>query len=143
MALEQTQSSSVSRLRINVLSNIYCNIETLSLGAITIRVDHTPGHTLESSCYVIVDSKGEEVCAFTGDTLFLGDVGRPDLAASEGITTADLAGMLYDSIHGKVLTLPDTCLVFPAHGAGSACGKAIASGLHSTIGEQRKSNYAL
>lgn len=116
--------------------------ETLSLGSISIKVLHTPGHTPESSCYLLRDEKGKDVCVFTGDTLFVGDVGRPDLL--DGIMTKEeLAGMMYDSLRNKLMTLNDDVIVYPAHGAGSACGKNIGKETFSTIGEQKEKNYAL
>jgi len=118
--------------------------EKFSIGKITIEVLHTPGHTLESSCYLLKDEKGKDYCVFTGDTLFVGDVGRPDLAQKgEEITMHDLAGMMYDSIHSKLFPLADDVLVYPAHGAGSSCGKNLGTETFSTIGEQKKHNYAL
>lgn len=118
--------------------------ESFPLGAITIRVLHTPGHTLESSCFLVSDETGKDHSLFTGDTLFVGDVGRPDLAQKgESLTMQDLAGMLYDSLHTKVMTLADEVIVYPAHGAGSACGKNLGPNTYSTIGEQKQNNYAL
>ncbi|CAN5432070.1 MBL fold metallo-hydrolase [soil metagenome] len=116
--------------------------QEFKLGKITLRVLHTPGHTPESSCYLLLDEKGNEHAVFTGDTLFVGDVGRPDLL--DGIISQDdLAGMLYDSLNTKIKTLKDETLVYPAHGPGSACGKNIGKETFSTIGEQKKFNYAL
>jgi glyoxylase-like metal-dependent hydrolase (beta-lactamase superfamily II)/rhodanese-related sulfurtransferase len=116
--------------------------EELKLGKIRFRVLHTPGHTPESSCYLLLDEQGRDYAIFTGDTLFVGDVGRPDLL--DGILSQDdLAGMLYDSLNKKIKTLPDGVIVYPAHGPGSACGKNIGKETHSTIGEQKKFNYAL
>jgi len=118
--------------------------EKFSIGNITIEVLHTPGHTLESSCYLLKDENGKDHCVFTGDTLFVGDVGRPDLAQKgEEITMEDLAGMMYNSIHTKLFPLADDVLVYPAHGAGSSCGKNLGTETFSTIGEQKKHNYAL
>lgn len=118
--------------------------EKFSIGKLTIEVLHTPGHTLESSCYLLKDEKGKDHCVFTGDTLFVGDVGRPDLAQKGAdLTMQDLAGMMYDSIHNKLFPLADEVIVYPAHGAGSACGKALGKETFSTIGEQKKHNYAL
>jgi hydroxyacylglutathione hydrolase len=118
--------------------------ETFSLGSkIKIKVFHTPGHTLESSCYLILDSQGVEQAVFTGDTVFLNEVGRPDLAAKDSeITEKELAGMMYDSIRNKILPLRDELFIFPGHGAGSACGKKISSGGSDTLKNQRKTNYA-
>lgn len=112
------------------------------IGHLTIRVLHTPGHTPESSCYLLLDENRKEHAIFTGDTLFVGDVGRPDLL--DGVMSREeLAGMLYDSLQNKIKTLPDSVIVYPAHGPGSACGKNIGKETFSTIGEQRKFNYAL
>lgn len=98
--------------------------QVFEIGKIKIKVLHTPGHTLESSTYLLIDENGKETAIFSGDTLFLGDVGRPDLAQKSGeITERDLAGMLYESLHSKILPLDDAITVYPAHGAGSACGK--------------------
>ncbi|MEO5682867.1 MAG: rhodanese-like domain-containing protein [Chitinophagaceae bacterium] len=114
------------------------------LGKITIEVLHTPGHTLESTCYLLRDEQGKEHALFTGDTLFVGDVGRPDLAQQgNALTMEDLAGMLHDSIQNKILPLPDDVLVYPAHGPGSSCGKNLGPNTSSTIGEEKRSNYAL
>jgi hydroxyacylglutathione hydrolase len=116
--------------------------EELKLGKLTIKVLHTPGHTPESSSYLLLDENGKEYCVFTGDTLFVGDVGRPDLL--DGIMTKEeLAGMMYDSLRNKLMTLPEAVIVYPAHGAGSACGKNIGKETFSTIGEQKAKNYAL
>jgi glyoxylase-like metal-dependent hydrolase (beta-lactamase superfamily II)/rhodanese-related sulfurtransferase len=116
--------------------------EVLKLGNINIKVLHTPGHTPESSCFLLHDENGNDHCVFTGDTLFVGDVGRPDLL--DGVMTKEeLAGMMYDSLHNKLLPLADEVIVYPAHGAGSACGKNIGKETFSTIGEQRVNNYAL
>lgn len=116
--------------------------EVLKLGNINIKVLHTPGHTPESSCFLLQDEKGKDHCVFTGDTLFVGDVGRPDLL--DGVMTKEeLAGMMYDSLHNKLLPLADEVTVYPAHGAGSACGKNIGKETFSSIGEQRANNYAL
>jgi len=116
--------------------------EEFQVGKVKIRVLHTPGHTPESSSYLLLDEKGKEYAVFTGDTLFIGDVGRPDLL--DGVMTKEeLAGMLYDSLNSKLKVLPDDVLVYPAHGPGSACGKNIGAEKYSTIGEQKKSNYAL
>ena len=118
--------------------------EKFSIGKVTIEVLHTPGHTLESSCYLLKDEKGKDYCVFTGDTLFVGDVGRPDLAQKgDTLTMEDLAGMMYDSIHNKLFPLADDVIVYPAHGAGSACGKSLGKETFSTIGEQKRHNYAL
>ncbi|WP_416438350.1 MBL fold metallo-hydrolase [Phnomibacter sp. MR] len=116
--------------------------ETFSLGELTIEALHTPGHTLESTCWLLRKADGAAHAVFTGDTLFIGDVGRPDLS-SGNLGSEELAGMLYDSLHNKLATLPDDVLVYPAHGAGSACGKNLGPETFSTIGEQKASNYAL
>lgn len=118
--------------------------EELKVGDITIKVLHTPGHTLESTTYLLVDEKGEDYAIFTGDTLFLGDVGRPDLAIKQGaITKEDLAGMLFDSLREKIMPLNDNLIVYPAHGAGSACGKNLSSDTWGYLGDQKSNNYAL
>jgi hydroxyacylglutathione hydrolase len=118
--------------------------ETFSIGKLTIKVLHTPGHTLESSCYLLKDEEGKDHCVFTGDTLFVGDVGRPDLAQKGAeITMNDLAGMMYDSIHAKLFPLADDVIVYPAHGPGSSCGKNLGPNTHSTIGEEKQFNYAM
>lgn len=116
--------------------------ENFRLGNLTIEVLHTPGHTLESTCYLLRDEKNEPYAVFTGDTLFVGDVGRPDLS-SGNMSKDDLASLLYDSLQNKINVLPDQVLVYPAHGAGSSCGKNLGPESHSTIGDQKKTNYAL
>lgn len=116
--------------------------EEFKIGDLTIRTLHTPGHTPESTCYLLLDKSFQEYCVFTGDTLFVGDVGRPDLLDGK-MTGRELASMLYDSLNKKIKTLPDEVLVYPAHGAGSSCGKNIGKETWSTIGEQKKTNYAL
>jgi len=118
--------------------------EVFKIGELSIEVLHTPGHTLESVCYLLKDSKGTDHCVFSGDTLFAGDVGRPDLAQKgETITMNELAGMMYDSIHSKLFPLSDEVIVYPAHGAGSSCGKKLGTETFTTIGEQKRHNYAL
>lgn len=117
--------------------------EVLKLGNVTIKVLHTPGHTMEGATYLLIDEAGKEYAIFTGDTLFIGDVGRPDLAAKSHLTVEDLAGHLYDSLRNKIMTLPDDVLVYPAHGAGSACGKNMSKETWDTLGNQKKFNYAL
>ena len=118
--------------------------ETFSVGKISIQVLHTPGHTLESSCFLLKDENKNDYAIFTGDTLFVGDVGRPDLAQKgEELTMNDLAGMLYDSLQTKIIPLDDKVIVYPAHGAGSSCGKNLGAETYSTIGEQKQNNYAL
>lgn len=116
--------------------------EELTLGKIRFRVLHTPGHTPESSCYLLLDEAGQPNALFSGDTLFVGDVGRPDLLDGT-MTKEELASMMYDSLNNKIKTLPDNVLVYPAHGPGSSCGKNIGKETWSTIGEQKKTNYAL
>jgi hydroxyacylglutathione hydrolase len=118
--------------------------EELKLGNVTIQVLHTPGHTMESTTYLLLDEAGKPHCLFSGDTLFIGDVGRPDLAQKAGsITMEDLAGHLYDSLRNKIMTLPDEVIVYPAHGAGSACGKNMSKETFDTLGHQKQVNYAL
>jgi hydroxyacylglutathione hydrolase len=117
--------------------------EEFKLGKITIKVLHTPGHTLESTTYLLIDENGNNHAIFTGDTLFIGDVGRPDLAISGDLSEKDLAGMLFESLRNKIMPLEDSILVYPAHGAGSSCGKNLSKETFSTLGEQKKSNYAL
>jgi hydroxyacylglutathione hydrolase len=117
--------------------------ELFKLGDITIKVLHTPGHTMESSCYLLSDTNGKEIALFSGDTLFIGDVGRPDLAQNGNITRDDLAGILFDSLRSKIMTLPDDITVYPAHGAGSACGKSMSKETSDSLGNQKKFNYAL
>ncbi|MCB0519859.1 MAG: MBL fold metallo-hydrolase [Lewinellaceae bacterium] len=117
--------------------------EEFKVGNITIKVLHTPGHTMESTCYLLRDEHGKDTAVFTGDTLFIGDVGRPDLAQKSDLTMADLAGHLYDSLRNKLMTLADEVTVYPAHGAGSACGKNMSKETVSTIGAQKATNYAL
>jgi glyoxylase-like metal-dependent hydrolase (beta-lactamase superfamily II)/rhodanese-related sulfurtransferase len=118
--------------------------EEFTIGKISIRVLHTPGHTLESSCYLLKDETGKDHCIFTGDTLFVGDVGRPDLAQQGNeLTTADLAGMLYDSLQKKIIPLADDVIIYPAHGPGSSCGKNLGPETVSTIGVEKQQNYAL
>lgn len=118
--------------------------EEFKLGGLTLRVLHTPGHTMESACYLLLNEDGTPHCIFTGDTLFIGDVGRPDLAQKNGsLTTEDLAGHLYDSLNNKIKPLPDAVIVYPAHGAGSACGKNMSKETFDTLGHQKEVNYAL
>ena len=116
--------------------------EIFKLGKLTIQAIHTPGHTLESTCYLLRDENDKPHAIFTGDTLFVGDVGRPDLS-SGNMNSAELAGIMYDTIQNKILPLADDILVYPAHGAGSSCGKNMGPETFSTIGEQKKTNYAL
>lgn len=118
--------------------------EEFPLGGAKITLLHTPGHTMESSSYLITNEKGNSPYICTGDALFIGDVGRPDLAVKSGsITEADLAGYLFDSLRNKIMTLPDDIIVYPNHGAGSACGKNMSSETFDTLGNQKKTNYAL
>ena len=119
--------------------------ERIELGDVVLEIRHTPGHTPESVSIVVWEHAAdvEPHAVLTGDTLFIGDVGRPDLLSSIGITREELADQLYDSLHDQLMTLPDSTRVYPAHGAGSACGKNLSTDTWSTIGEQRRSNYAL
>ncbi|MGE8535531.1 MAG: MBL fold metallo-hydrolase [Chryseobacterium sp.] len=118
--------------------------QIFEIGDIKIKVLHTPGHTLESSCYLLMDENGVEKALFSGDTLFLGDVGRPDLAQKgANMTQEELAGLLYDSLYHKILPLHDDITVYPAHGAGSACGKNMQKETIDTLGNQKRTNYAL
>ena len=118
--------------------------EKFRIGNITITAIHTPGHTLESTCYLLKDENKNEYCLFTGDTLFLGDVGRPDLAQkSQNITKEELAGILFDSVNNKIKPLPGNILIYPAHGAGSACGKNMMKETVDTLANQKIINYAL
>lgn len=118
--------------------------QIFEVGNIKIKVLHTPGHTLESSCYLLIDEEGTETALFSGDTLFLGDVGRPDLAQKgANMTQEELAGLLYESLYKKILPLDDDITVYPAHGAGSACGKNMQKETVDTLGNQKKTNYAL
>lgn len=116
--------------------------EVFKLGKVSIEVLHTPGHTLESTCYLLRDEAGTAHAIFTGDTLFVGDVGRPDLS-SGNLSREELASMMYDSLQNKILPLPDSVLLYPAHGPGSSCGKNLGPNTHSTIGDEKQSNYAL
>jgi len=132
--------------------NAFCEFEAISakdnqefkIGNITIKALHTPGHTMESTTYLLIDENGKDHCIFSGDTLFLGDVGRPDLAQkAASMTMEDLAGLLYDSLNNKIMPLADDVIVYPAHGAGSACGKNMMKETVDTLGNQKKMNYAL
>ena len=116
--------------------------EVFPVGAAALKVLHTPGHTLESSCYLLLDEQQQPYAVFTGDTLFVGDVGRPDLF-SGNLTKEELAGYLFDSLNNKIKTLPDHVIVYPAHGPGSACGKNLGPDTYSTIGDEKATNYAL
>ncbi|QZO82636.1 MBL fold metallo-hydrolase [Riemerella anatipestifer] len=118
--------------------------QIFELGNVKIKVLHTPGHTMESACFLLLDENGKETALFSGDTLFLGDVGRPDLAQkATNLTQEELAGLLYDSLYNKILPLPDEVTVYPAHGAGSACGKNMMKETVDSLGNQKKINYAL
>jgi hydroxyacylglutathione hydrolase len=116
--------------------------EVFQLGDNTIEVLHTPGHTIESSCYLVRTATGDPYALFTGDTLFVGDVGRPDLS-SGNLTREELAGMLFDSLRSKIVPLPDNVIIYPAHGPGSSCGKNLGPNTHSTLKEEKETNYAL
>ncbi|MDQ3018083.1 MAG: MBL fold metallo-hydrolase [Bacteroidota bacterium] len=125
-------------------SHIATDGEEFKIGNLTIRVLHTPGHTPESTTYLLINDQGKEEAIFTGDTLFIGDVGRPDLAQKgENLTQEDLAGWLYESLRTKIFPLPDDIIIYPAHGAGSACGKNMSTETWDTLGNQKKLNYAL
>lgn len=119
--------------------------QEFKVGNATIRLIHTPGHTMESSCYLLLDEEGKEHGIFTGDTLFIGDVGRPDLAQKviADMTQEKLASHMYDTVHNKILPMSDDIIVYPGHGAGSACGKNMSSETTDTLGNQKKTNYAL
>jgi len=117
--------------------------EEFKVGNVTIKALHTPGHTPESTTYLLSDEQGKQHCIFSGDTLFIGDVGRPDLAIKSDVTQYDLAGMLYDSLQAKIMPLPDDVIVYPGHGAGSACGKNMSKETVDTLGHQKQVNYAL
>ncbi len=118
--------------------------QLFELGNVKIKVLHTPGHTMESTCFLLIDENGKDTALFSGDTLFIGDVGRPDLAQkAAAMTQEELAAILFHSLRDKVMTLPDDVTVYPAHGAGSACGKNMSKETVSTVGEQKQFNYAL
>ena len=117
--------------------------EIIKLGDIQIKVIHTPGHTLESVCYLLFDEKNNQKCLFTGDTLFIGDIGRPDLAVDNNLSVNDLASMLYDSLYDKIMKLDEKIIIYPAHGPGTQCGKNLSEETFSTLKEQKLSNYAL
>ena len=117
--------------------------EEFKIGNVTIVALHTPGHTTESTTYLLKDEQGRNHAIFTGDTLFLGDVGRPDLAVKSDLSQEDLAGMLYDSLRNKIMPLEDDIIVYPGHGAGSACGKKMSDETVDTLGHQKRTNYAL
>ena len=126
----------------NFAAHVAMDGEVFKLGGVTIEVIHTPGHTRESSCYLLKDWAGKAYAIFTGDTLFVGDVGRPDLS-SGNMTTEELAGIMYHTIQDKILPLQDDIIVYPAHGPGSSCGKNLGPSTYSTIGDEKKTNYAL
>ncbi len=117
--------------------------EVFKIGNLTLTALHTPGHTLESTTYLLKDADGQDYCIFSGDTLFIGDVGRPDLAQKGDLTMQDLAGFLYESLNNKIKPLADHVIVYPAHGAGSACGKSMSKETFDTLGHQKQVNYAL
>ena len=117
--------------------------EILALGNVFIQVLHTPGHTMESSSFLLLDENQQQIAVFTGDALFIGDVGRPDLAVKTNLTEKDLAGYLYESLQQKILPLNDDVIIYPGHGAGSACGKNMSKETQDTLGNQKKTNYAL
>jgi len=122
---------------------IAADSQEFKVGNVTIIALHTPGHTMESTTYLLRDESGKDYAIFTGDTLFIGDVGRPDLAVKSTVTQADLAGYLFDSLHTKIMPLSDDVIVYPAHGAGSACGKNMSKETFATLGHQKEYNYAL
>lgn len=117
--------------------------ETFHIGDVVIKTVHSPGHTMESTTWLLIDEQGKEHAIFTGDTLFIGDVGRPDLAVKTDLSREDLAAHLFDSLHNKILPLPDEVIVYPGHGAGSACGKNMSEETTDTLGNQKATNYAL
>ncbi|MFY0627016.1 MAG: MBL fold metallo-hydrolase [Reichenbachiella sp.] len=124
-------------------SHIAQDGEIFSVGKVKIKTLHTPGHTMESTTYLLIDEEGKEHAIFSGDTLFIGDVGRPDLAIKSNVTQEDLAGFLFDSLRNKIMPLPADVIVYPAHGAGSACGKNMSKETWDTLGHQKETNYAL
>ena len=117
--------------------------QEFKIGDITIVAIHTPGHTIESTTYLLKDSSGKDHAIFTGDTLFLGDVGRPDLSQNSSMSNRDLASMLFDSLRNKIMTLSDDVIIYPGHGEGSSCGKDLSSETIGTLGDQKRTNYAL
>ncbi len=128
----------------NFEAHIAKDNEELKIGNVTIKVLHTPGHTMESTTFLLKDENGKDYAIFTGDTLFLGDVGRPDLAIKQGeITREDLAGFLFESLRNRIMPLADDVIVYPGHGAGSACGKKMSKDTWGYLGDQKKFNYAL
>lgn len=127
----------------NFEAHIATDGEVLKVGKLSIVVLHTPGHTMESTTYLLRNEEGKDVAIFTGDTLFIGDVGRPDLAVNSNLTREDLAGYLYQSLQEKIMPLADDVVVYPGHGAGSACGKNMSKETSDTLGNQKRLNYAL
>lgn len=127
----------------NFKAHVATDGEVLKVGDVTITVLHTPGHTMESSTFLLKDEQGKDYAIFTGDTLFLGDVGRPDLAVKTDLTREDLAGHLFDSLRNKIMPLADDVIVYPGHGAGSACGKKMSKETWGFLGNQKVVNYAL
>lgn len=127
----------------NFTAHVATDQEVLKVGEVSIVVLHTPGHTMESTTYLLRDEQGKDYAIFTGDTLFLGDVGRPDLAVKSDLNREDLAGYLYDSLYHKILPLADEVIIYPGHGAGSACGKKMSKDTWGYLGDQKKFNYAL
>ena len=117
--------------------------EEFQIGKVKIKVVHTPGHTMESSTFLLIDENGKDHAIFTGDTLFLGDVGRPDLAGKTDLTQEELASHLFDSLRNKLMPLADDVIIYPGHGAGSSCGKNLSNETVDTLGNQKKTNYAL
>ena len=117
--------------------------EVFKIGDTSLKAIHTPGHTMESTSYLFTNEEGKQECVFTGDALFIGDVGRPDLAVKSDVTQEDLAGHLFDSLRNKLMKLPDDIIIYPNHGAGSACGKNMSDETYDTLGHQKKVNYAL
>ena len=117
--------------------------EVVKVGDVSLKLFHTPGHTEESSCMLLSDSKGKSQCLFTGDTLFLNEVGRPDLAVKTNLTAEDLGRLLYNSLQKLKKEIPDDVRIYPGHGAGSSCGKNIGKGDFCVMGTQKKNNYAL
>ena len=124
----------------NIVAKDY---QEFKIGDITIVAIHTPGHTIESTTYLLKDSSGKDHAIFTGDTLFLGDVGRPDLSQNSSMSNRDLASMLFDSLRNKIMTLSDDVIIYPGHGEGSSCGKDLSSETIGNLGDQKKTNYAL
>ena len=124
----------------NIVAKDY---QEFKIGDITIVAIHTPGHTIESTTYLLKDSSGKDHAIFTGDTLFIGDVGRPDLSQNSSMSNIDLASMLFDSLRKKIMTLSDDVIIYPGHGEGSSCGKDLSSETIGTLGDQKRTNYAL